>query len=187
MRSMLRRFLTPGFFILMALSLASPAQAEAQRAPTAQIPACIVGTWRVADLPGMFRAILADSGIQMDSLTGEIRLVISGGGSYELTYGQVTMTSTMEGLGPSTMIFDGWGRGALREVRPGVLMGSTTDSSVTVTFNSGDLSFSNSSTLPTGEEQVDFSCEASRIRFYVSVPADENTERNLPVDFIRAN
>lgn len=153
-----------------------------------QIEPCVVGTWRPADLEGMFRAVLADTPqMVINSVTGGTTVAIRAPGSYELRYDQMTVNATLLGES-SSVTFEGFARGSLRSSQPGVLTGSTTESSITLTLTSDTLTISDTMSLPEDEgESMEYDCGLGRLTFFVSMPGSDGPPTKIPISFVRAN
>lgn len=88
-------------------------------APGAQVPLCVVGSWRAADFAGAFGELLG--GVEgIEATGGDVLMAVQPSGVYEVSFTDVTMNiDTPVGLGILTM--EATGRGVLSESGPGML------------------------------------------------------------------
>ena len=169
---------------LLLVAIMMPAHI-ALGAPSAQLPSCVVGDWRLDNPEATFRSLFASAGgIQLDGVSGDVVLSIRGDGSYEINYAQFTLDSSTS-AGTSSFTLDGWIRGSFSEVQPGALVGSTTDSSVTMTSTVLGRS-TTSEALSVDKEEgapVDYDCGLGRLTFTFRTPGSGT---DFSFSFIRA-
>lgn len=101
-----------GLAVLAALAGTAPPAASAQ------VPPCVVGSWRATDFPEAMRAMMAEAGVV--DVTGDTFMSIQPGGAYEFRMVDVTMSMVTE-VGAGSLFMEGAGTGVLREVQPGML------------------------------------------------------------------
>jgi hypothetical protein len=169
------------FALLLAAMIPAPAVLGA---PTAQVPGCVVGSWRAVDVEDTFRAIFGQMpDMQFGGITGDILLAINGDSSYELRYDSFSINTSSE-LGASSFTMDGTVHGFMREDPPGSLVGNITDSAVTVTTSFNGTTSTNSFPVEVEEGQpAEYDCALGRLMFRF---ADADSGRSFSFNFARA-
>ena len=161
-----------GAFVLGAL-LVGPAPGYAQ------VPLCVAGEWRAVNLEQSFRDLFGpDTGFQIESITGDVTMSLSPNGGYVARYERYRMVADSFGS-PFEIVMEGSLRGAMREVRPGALSSSVTESDVTVTTVM--MGTTTTGPLPlVGEdtgEAINYDCAAGQLTF--AVPGETSFRLNF--------
>ena len=119
------------------LSIGGPVAAAA--APSAQVPSCVVGSWRAVDLLSSMGPLLEEVGA-VEDVTGEILLAVQPDGAYEVKFVEVAMAlQTDAGLG--SLVLDAVGTGTFRESGAGMLASSGDRFVGSLTVTMGDQTF----------------------------------------------
>jgi hypothetical protein len=157
--SLLRRIIPAALAAMVFIAPIAPPQAQA-----AEMPACIVGNFRLTDYDAIIRSAMPDAPPSaMTYVSGEALESMNASGAYENTYRQLTFSMAVGAI-PVTMTFDGWEKGTARESGPGRLSAATTELAVTITLSADGHSESTTLTDPTGiSADLEYECQGDRV------------------------